>query len=87
MKNEVEPLVLCGAKSKRTGLSCRQPSMKNGRCRLHGGKSTGPKTLEGLLRIKKSKTKHSYYSKEAIQERKNIRNLINKSKLHVEKCL
>jgi len=31
----------CGAKSKRTGKPCRQPAMPNGRCRLHGGKSTG----------------------------------------------
>jgi hypothetical protein len=27
----------CGAKNRR-GLACQQPAMKNGRCRLHGGK-------------------------------------------------
>jgi hypothetical protein len=42
-KNEGLPLALCGAKAKRTGKKCSQPAMKNGRCRLHGGKSTGPK--------------------------------------------
>ena len=31
--------IVCGAKAKRTGLPCQQPSMKNGRCRLHGGKT------------------------------------------------
>jgi hypothetical protein len=30
----------CGAKT-RAGSVCRQPAMKNGRCRLHGGKSPG----------------------------------------------
>ena len=30
---------LCGAKSKQTGNPCQQPAMKNGRCRLHGGKT------------------------------------------------
>jgi hypothetical protein len=30
----------CGAKT-RAGSTCRQPVMKNGRCRLHGGKSPG----------------------------------------------
>src|SRR3954453_21993800 len=30
----------CGAKT-RSGVPCRQPGMKNGRCRLHGGKSPG----------------------------------------------
>jgi hypothetical protein len=33
-----------------------------------------------LFKIKQSKTKHSYYSKEATEERKNIRGLISKSK-------
>ncbi len=30
----------CGAKT-RSGGTCKQPAMPNGRCRLHGGKSTG----------------------------------------------
>lgn len=32
------PRTHCGAKT-RSGGACRQPAMKNGRCRLHGGKS------------------------------------------------
>lgn len=35
------PAKLCGAKT-RTGGSCRQAAMPNGRCRLHGGKSPPP---------------------------------------------
>ena len=31
----------CGAYARRTGLPCRAPAMRNGRCRMHGGKSTG----------------------------------------------
>src|SRR5262249_9809038 len=31
----------CGAHSRRTGKPCRNGAMKNGRCRLHGGKATG----------------------------------------------
>src|SRR6266481_3595011 len=31
----------CGARSKRTGKPCRGAAMPNGRCKLHGGKSTG----------------------------------------------
>lgn len=37
---------LCGATSKRTGFPCRQPAMKNGRCRLHGGKTPKGKERE-----------------------------------------
>jgi hypothetical protein len=41
----------CGAKTRR-GTSCRRKGTgRGGRCRLHGGKSTGPKTQEGLERI------------------------------------
>lgn len=32
----------CGAKSKRTGNPCQGLAMANGRCAIHGGKSTGP---------------------------------------------
>ena len=38
----------CGARSKRTGKPCRGAAMPNGRCKFHGGKSTGPRTMEGL---------------------------------------
>ena len=33
----------CGARC-RSGLSCRGPAMKNGRCRMHGGRSPGAPT-------------------------------------------
>ncbi|MGZ8189709.1 MAG: HGGxSTG domain-containing protein [Methylococcaceae bacterium] len=34
----------CGAKAKTTGKPCQSPAMANGRCRMHGGKSTGATT-------------------------------------------
>ena len=34
--------------------------MPNGRCTLHGGKSTGPQTPEGLERSRKANWKHGY---------------------------
>ncbi|MCK4870022.1 MAG: hypothetical protein KAS93_02820 [Gammaproteobacteria bacterium] len=40
----------CGAKTKRTGLPCRARALANGRCKYHGGLSTGPKTPEGKAR-------------------------------------
>lgn len=41
----------CGATGKRSGKPCgRRDVFSNGRCRLHGGLSTGPKTAEGLAR-------------------------------------
>jgi hypothetical protein len=65
----------CGAET-RHGTSCRCPAMRNGRCRLHGGLSTGPKTAEGIERIRRAVTKHGNYSKEAKAEREKYRALL-----------
>lgn len=32
--------------------------MRNGRCRLHGGRSTGPRTADGRARCTAAPTKH-----------------------------
>ena len=37
----------CGAFARSTGKPCRIKALANGRCKLHGGLSTGPKTTEG----------------------------------------
>ena len=37
----------CGAYARSTGAPCRAKAMANGRCKLHGGMSTGPTTLVG----------------------------------------
>jgi hypothetical protein len=55
----------CGARRKRDGEHCRAPAMPNGRCRVHGGLSTGPRTHEGLERSRRANWKHGYYSAEA----------------------
>lgn len=69
----------CGAKT-RKGTPCRAPAMKNGRCRLHGGKSTGPKTTEGIERIRQAHIKHGQYTKEAIASRKEFYALLRQLK-------
>ncbi len=51
----------CGART-RCGGECRQPAMKNGRCRMHGGLSTGPRTPEGLARSRRARLTHGGYA-------------------------
>jgi len=51
----------CGART-RAGCSCRQPAMRNGRCRMHGGLSTGPRTAEGRERCRRARLTHGGYS-------------------------
>jgi hypothetical protein len=65
----------CGAKTRR-GTPCQCPAMANGRCRLHGGLSTGPKTAEGIERIRRAVTKHGRYSGAAKAERRLLRDLM-----------
>ena len=37
----------CLAHARTTGLPCKNASMANGRCRMHGGKSTGRSQTHG----------------------------------------
>jgi hypothetical protein len=53
----------CGAKTRRQ-TPCQSPAMKNGRCQMHGGKSTGPRTAAGLERSRRARWKHGAYSRE-----------------------
>ncbi len=55
----------CGART-RSGGACRQPAMPNGRCRLHGGLSTGPRTTEGRLRCQRPHLRHGFRSAEIL---------------------
>ena len=65
----------CGARN-RAGGSCRAPAMANGRCRLHGGKSTGPITCEGLERSRKANWRHGHFSAQAKAERADARETV-----------
>jgi hypothetical protein len=44
--------------------------MKNGRCRLHGGLSTGPRTAEGRARCAAARRTHGFYSAEMVALRR-----------------
>lgn len=40
----------CGARTKRDGKPCQAKAMRNGRCKWHGGMSTGPRSAVGKRR-------------------------------------
>jgi hypothetical protein len=64
----------CGAQT-RAGTSCRSPAMGNGRCRMHGGLSTGPTSPEGLAWIVAARTVHGGHSAEMRQFRALVREM------------
>ena len=54
----------CQAKN-RAGNQCAKPAMRGKRvCGFHGGLSTGPRTTEGIARIKEAATKHGRFTQE-----------------------
>jgi hypothetical protein len=57
----------CGARTRR-GSACQRPAKKsNGKCRLHGGASTGPKTEAGRLRISEANLRHGKFTKDKLE--------------------
>jgi len=49
----------CQAQSKRTKQQCRSPAIRGKRvCRIHGGRSTGPRTQQGRNRCGAARTIH-----------------------------
>lgn len=60
---------LCGAKT-RAGTPCRCFALRNGRCKLHGGLSTGPKTSEGWQRTRAGYSAWRQAQKAAKEERR-----------------
>ena len=60
----------CGARARTRGdQPCRAPAIKGKRrCRMHGGRSTGPRTSEGRERSKRARWKQGSYSVEAERE-------------------
>ena len=60
----------CLAKTRR-GTPCQKPAIRGkGRCQLHGGRSTGPKTPEGLKRLAELNTVHGQRTKDRRAEAK-----------------
>ena len=63
----------CNAKTRSGGECKRFGNVKNGRCYLHSGKSTGPITDEGRQRIAKAHFKHGRRSKSYLQQRYDLK--------------
>jgi len=62
----------CLAKTRR-GTACQRPAYKRtGRCKLHGGLSTGARTPEGLQRISEANLKHGMKIKEKLATQRHL---------------
>jgi hypothetical protein len=77
---DLSKVLRCGAKT-RKGPPCQGPAMRNGRCRMHGGGSTGPRTPEGLERCRRANWKHGWYSAAAVEQRREVRKMLRQMRM------
>ena len=67
----------CGAKTRR-GTPCqRLANKRNGRCRLHGGASSGPRTEQGHAKIAAANTTTGQHTKAMIAKRREDAKIAN----------
>ena len=76
----------CGAKTRTAGQPCKPPCRQRiWRCRLHGGRSTGPKSAAAVEALKAKMTNHGWFSQEAIAAHKEHRALLRAVKAAAKK--
>jgi hypothetical protein len=81
----MDTLPKCQAKAKQSGKRCGNFAVRNRNvCHIHGGKTPkhncGPKTEAGKMRQKIGSWKHGLRSKEALEERRTIHDMICREK-------
>ncbi len=76
MQNKPHARKRCGAKT-RSGKPCKNGAMSNGRCRMHGGKSTGapPEKMNGNQNSKK----HGFFSRYIPKDTLELMGMIEKA--------
>ena len=60
----------CGANTRRGTAFQRPANKKSGRCRLHGGASTGPRTADGRAGISAATLRHGRFTKVKLERRR-----------------
>ena len=74
----------CGART-RAGCPCRAPALRGkARCRLHGGASTGPRTEQGLARLRAARTVHGYFSAEQRARDRHMISSLRRSRMLIQ---
>lgn len=83
------PLLACGANAKSKGVPCTKsagsgtPHIGYGRCKFHGGCSTGPKTAAGKAKSSQNRRIHGLYSRVLSPHEQAIFETINSGELKV----
>ena len=74
----------CGAKT-RAGCPCQAPAIHGKRrCRMHGGRSTGPRTAQGLARLRAARTIHGHYGAEIRARARHSLTTLRRGRVHMD---
>ena len=74
----------CGART-RAGRPCQSPAVfGRQRCRMHGGRSTGPRTPEGLARLRAARTVHGRYGAAARTRSRQVLTIAGRTQTHLD---
>lgn len=65
----------CSAHARTTGKPCQAPAMANGRCRMHGGKSTGAPIGKA-----NGNYKHGRRTQERLREKRELKDMLRTSR-------
>ena len=72
----------CGART-RSGCPCQAPAVRGKpRCRMHGGRSTGPRTAEGVASLRAARTIHGNAGAEPRAEKRYRPTLLRRSRVN-----
>ncbi len=76
----------CGART-RAGTPCRGPAVRGRlRCRMHGGRSTGPRTAAGRERCRAARWRHGGRSAEAVALARGVAALLREAKVLIARA-
>lgn len=84
LSGDLSAVARCGAQT-RAGQPCKGPAMTNGRCRMHGGASTGPRTAEGLARLRQARTRTGQYAADLLALRRTVAALLRHGRATIQR--
>lgn len=77
----------CGART-RAGCPCRAPAIHGKlRCRMHGGRSTGPRIPEGMARLRAARTTHGGYNADSRAFNRHHVTQLRRGRVHLKAVL
>lgn len=78
----------CNAISKRSREQCKNWAIRNKtKCKFHGGKATGPRTINGKIKSINGNLIHGFRAKATVEYLCILRNTLRQKKIFLKNCI